>query len=199
MKKNILRAYLLAFCLLCGTELVAQITMPRLSPSGSITQQVGFNKITIDYSSPAVKGRKVFGELQKWGVSWRAGANEATKITFTTPVIINEKELNAGTYTLFLTPNQTQDWVFHLNAKKKSIFAYMKDNNIDEEALAKDDAVSIEVKAEKAPFAERLAYYISPNDNKKATITLHWADIKVSFDVDVRTESLAKRITEAVK
>mgnify|MGYP002072154597 CR=1 FL=1 len=82
---------------------------PRPSPDATVSQFVGVTKITIDYSSPAVKDRKIWGELVPFGQIWRAGANEATTITFTDAVSINGIELVAGTYAIHCIPN-TNEW-----------------------------------------------------------------------------------------
>jgi hypothetical protein len=62
-------------------------------------------KITVDYSSPRMRGRKIFGGLVPYGEVWRAGANEATTFVVNTNVTINRKQVPAGIYTLFTLPN----------------------------------------------------------------------------------------------
>jgi hypothetical protein len=62
-------------------------------------------KITVDYSSPRIRGRKIFGGLVPYGEVWRAGANEATTFVVNTNVTINGKPVPAGSYTLFTFPN----------------------------------------------------------------------------------------------
>jgi len=63
-------------------------------------------KITVDYSSPRMRGRKIFGGLVPDGEVWRAGANEATTFVVNTNVTINGKSVPAGSYTLFTLPNR---------------------------------------------------------------------------------------------
>ncbi|MGY6742942.1 MAG: DUF2911 domain-containing protein [Cecembia sp.] len=168
---------------------MAQLQAPAASPAASVSQNVGFTKISIDYSSPAVKGRKIFGEIEKYGVTWRAGANAATMIEFSTPVSIDGKNLRAGKYSIFMTPEANGDWTVRLNAKGNSVFNYMKDGKIDEEALAKDDVVAVKVKAEQLPAVqERLQYSISAENNKVAKITMSWENVSVSFMVDTQVD-----------
>jgi hypothetical protein len=62
--------------------------------------------ITVDYSSPRAKGRKIFGGLVPYGQVWRAGANEATTFVTNTAVTVGGKTVPAGAYTLFTIPNQ---------------------------------------------------------------------------------------------
>ncbi|MFC5624271.1 DUF2911 domain-containing protein [Algoriphagus winogradskyi] len=191
MKNN--KLFLSAFALILffsvSNTSFAQLQAPAPSPAAYVSQNVGFTKISIDYSSPAVKGRKVFGELEKYGVTWRAGANGPTIIEFSTGVNIAGKNLAAGKYSLFITPQASGDWTVHLNGKANAVFAYMKDGKIDEEAMAKDDAVAIKVTPITAPETfERLAYFISAEDNKVATVTFMWADVMLWFEVDTQVD-----------
>ncbi len=191
MKNN--KIFLAAFALILffsvSTLSFAQLQAPAPSPSAYVSQNVGFTKISIDYSSPAVKGRKVFGELEKYGVTWRAGANGPTIIEFSTGVSIAGKNIGAGKYSLFITPQASGDWTIHLNGKANAVFAYMKDGGIDEEAMAKDDAVAIKVTPMAAPETfERLAYFISAGNNKVATVSFMWADVMLLFEVDTQVD-----------
>lgn len=82
----------------------AQLIAPAPSPAAAVYQQVGFTKISIDYSSPAVKGRIVFGDLVPYAVPWRAGANAPTIIEFSTAVSVSGKNIAPGKYSVFITP-----------------------------------------------------------------------------------------------
>lgn len=166
----------------------AQLQTPSLSPASSVSQVVGFTKINITYSSPGVKGRKIFGEIEKYDVTWRAGANAQTIIEFSTPVSVGGQNLGAGKYSIFITPTESGDWTVHLNKKAESVFAYMVDGKIDEAAVAKDDAVSLKGKTERGGSTERLTYSISAGDNKTAMISMAWENIKVTFPVDTQAD-----------
>jgi hypothetical protein len=179
------KSFLLAFALLMVTSIAAfaQLQTPAASPAASVSQVVGFTKISIDYSSPAVKGRKIFGEIEKYGVTWRAGANAQTIIEFSTPVSVGGKNLRAGKYSIFMTPAESGEWTIHLNSKAASVFSYMKDGKIDEAAVAADDAVAFKV-APAAGNTERLQYHISAENNKVAKVTMAWEKVVISFMVD---------------
>ena len=189
-KQSILFTGIFFLCLfVINFDSFAQLQTPVPSPAASVSQNVGFTKISIDYSSPAVKGRKIFGEIEKYGVTWRAGANAATIIEFSTPVNVGGKNLRAGKYSLFMTPEASGEWTVRLNAKGNSVFSYWKDGKIDEEALAKDDAVAFKVKVNQLPnVQERLQYSISAEDNKVAKITMNWENVSVSFMVDTQVD-----------
>ena len=72
--------------------------------------------ITVDYSSPRMKGRKIFGGLVPYGEVWRTGANEATTFDTTANVTVGGKSIPAGNYTIFTVPNQDK-WVLIVNKK----------------------------------------------------------------------------------
>lgn len=72
--------------------------------------------ITTDYSSPRMKGRKIYGGLVPWGKVWRAGANEATTFVTDTDVTIDGKNVPAGSYTIFTVPN-AKEWQLIVNKK----------------------------------------------------------------------------------
>ncbi len=188
-KKSFLLALAFSLCLAFTSQSFAQLQAPAPSPAASVSSNVGFTKISINYSAPAVKGRKIFGDLEKYGVTWRAGANSPTIIEFSTPVSIGGKNLNAGKYSLFITPMESGDWTIHLNASGKAVFDFMADGKIDEAALAKDDAVAIKVTPIQAPETfERLAYFISAEDNKVASVSFMWADTMLTFYVDTQVD-----------
>ena len=89
----------------------------RPSPAAKATSDLGGGKtITVDYSSPRAKGRKIFGGLVPYGQVWRAGANEATTFVTTTDVMVGSAHLPAGKYTLFAIPNQDK-WTLIISKK----------------------------------------------------------------------------------
>jgi hypothetical protein len=190
MKNN--KSFFLALTLMlfiAGTsQSFAQLQVPAASPSAYVAQNVGFTKISIDYSSPAVKGRKIFGEIEKYGTTWRAGANAQTVIEFSTAVNIGGKNLRAGRYSIFITPQASGEWTVHLNGKAASVFEYMKDNKMDEEAIAKDDAVSFKVAPVMGENTERLTFTISAENNKVAKVTMAWEKVKIAFMVDTQVD-----------
>jgi len=176
--------------LLCATvQGQAQMVAPASSPAAHVSQVVGFTKISMDYSSPAVKGRKVFGELVKFGDTWRAGANEATTIEFSTPVRIGDKNIPAGKYTLFITPQASGEWTVHLNSKGNAVYAYTKDGKVDETALSNDDIVGVKATPVMGnDMHERLTFSLSAENNKVAKVTMAWDKMKLSFMVDTQVD-----------
>src|SRR5207245_211012 len=93
-----------------------QAAKPRPSPPASAQCKFSDGKsIKVDYSSPRVKGRKIFGELVPYGQVWRTGANEATTFVVDENFITAEGiSLPAGSYTIFTVPNPDR-WMLIIN------------------------------------------------------------------------------------
>src|SRR6478752_7734196 len=85
----------LAVLLAASTPARADLDLPRPSPFAKVWQVVGLTEITVDYSSPGVKGRKIWGGLVPYDQMWRAGANSATKVTFSKDVTVAGKPVPA--------------------------------------------------------------------------------------------------------
>jgi hypothetical protein len=150
----------------------------RISPKAEVKQVVGFTEVTIDYSRPGVKGRTIWGGLVPYNAVWRAGANEATKITFNTDVKINGKKLKAGSYSFFTIPtNDKWTIIFNKVADQWGAFEY---NDVE-------DALRVEVKPDKENncWQEWLAYTITKTSDNTAVVRLEWEKLKVPFTVEV--------------
>jgi hypothetical protein len=100
----------------------AQIT-PQPSTNQTITQGFGLGTITLTYSRPNTKGRKIFGYVEPYGNVWRTGANWATTINFSDDVTIEGNKVPVGEYALFSIPGESQ-WTIILSKKVKQWGAY---------------------------------------------------------------------------
>jgi len=148
----------------------------RISPKAMVQQTVGFTDVSIEYNRPGVKEREIWGGLVPYNVVWRAGANEATKITFSTDVEINGKKLNEGSYSFFAIPTK-DNWtlIFNKVAEQWGAFEYNE----------AEDALRIEVMPEEGYWQEWLAYTITKTSDATAIIKLEWKKLKVPFMVEV--------------
>lgn len=177
--------------LTAGAVFAQQIDLPRPSPKATITQTVGVTEISINYSRPGVKERKIWGDLVPYGEVWRTGANENTTITFNTPVKVGGKELPAGTYGLQTIPTEG-DWtvIFSKDAELWGAFNYKPEN----------DALRFQAKPETADFRERMTFDIEDVTDNSARIVLHWEKLRVPFTVEVDTPKLAmEKLRSAVR
>jgi hypothetical protein len=185
-------AVLIALRLAAGAALAQQLDLPRPSPNASVSQTVGVTEVAIRYSSPGVKGRKIWGELVPYGQVWRTGANENTTIKFSTPVKIAGHELPAGIYGLQTIPTQG-DWtvIFSKDADEWGAFNYKQEN----------DALRIQVKPETvADSLERMTFTFENTTDTTSEVVLRWEKLKVPFTVEVDTPKLAMaKINDAVR
>jgi hypothetical protein len=154
---------------------------PRPSPNATVTQTVGVTHISIDYSSPGVKNRTIWGELVPFGEVWRTGANEVTSITFDDAVKINEKELEAGTYGIHTIPGETE-W--------KIIFSGDTEVDAGSQFDEKKEVLRLNVTPEETPFLERMTFIFTNTTDDKTTVNLLWEKLRVSFDIQVNTGEL---------
>ena len=167
---------LLAAIFMVSATAFAQQASPRDSVSGTVAG----SQIKIWYGSPAVKGRTIGKEIAPYGKVWRLGANEATTFTTSKDIKVEGKELKAGTYTLYATPDE-HEWKFMFNSQtmdgKRHIWGIKMDGSTTDDA-SKDVAV-VTAKPMKAKMAhERMKFELNSNG-----FVLLWGDIAVPVKV----------------
>ncbi|MDB5129663.1 DUF2911 domain-containing protein [Mucilaginibacter sp.] len=124
MKKTFTYVFtVLLACVTLSTYAQEQPRIPEASSTQTIIQDFGLGKVTVTYSRPNVKGRKIFGGINPYGQVWRTGANAATTITFSENVLVEGNKVPAGTYSLFSIPEQNS-WTIILNKTAKQWGAY---------------------------------------------------------------------------
>lgn len=171
---------------LCIITVYGQLQTPAPSPFGKIEQMVGLTKVTVEYSRPSMKERKIFGGLVPWEQLWRTGANANTKITFSDDIIINGQTLAKGTYALFSKPDPAF-WEF--------IF-YTDTNNGGLPQKWDENKVALRFKADMEEFpipVETFTIDIGDLSNDSASLILIWEEFyaKMPFDVPTKTKAMA--------
>jgi len=188
--------------LVCAAQYTpAQVRTPRPSQKASVTQTIGVTDVTITYSRPGVKGRKIWGDplpsqeakgeatlddqnarpkdapIVAWGHAWRTGANEATQFVVTDDVLINGQKLPAGSYSLHTIPNKDEFTViFNSLANQWGSFSYDP---------AKD-TLRVKVKPEWVnDNQEWLAFGFDPVTDNSAQVNIRWEKLRVPFKVEV--------------
>ncbi|WP_207425202.1 DUF2911 domain-containing protein [Pedobacter sp. SYSU D00535] len=143
----------------------------RVSPPDSVSQKIKSGAtITINYSKPSVKGRKIGTEIAQYGKVWRTGANEATTFQVTKDVKVEGKALPAGKYSLYTIPGE-KEWVVIFNKNWKQWGTQYKEA---------DDQLRVTVAPEKAEsFNEQMQFKIA----KHGEVSLSWGDVEVEFEV----------------
>lgn len=173
MKKLIL---LLAMTAIFSIGAFAQLTLPRASQKQEITQTLGDTKISIAYSRPNIKGRKVWGGLVPYGEVWRTGADDATTIEFTNDVTIGGQKLPRGKYSLHTIPTES-DWTVIFNKTWNQWGSFTYD--------AKQDAIRVIAKPVPAEFRETMSIDVDGLTGTTAQISIRWDKIAVPFTVDI--------------
>lgn len=165
------------------------LELPSKSPRSSTTFSIGYTDITIDYSSPKVNGRDIFGALEKYDEIWRAGANGASTIEFSTEVALGREraKVPAGKYSIFVIPKEEGAWtvIFNKDTELRGTGDYTEEK----------DVARIEVEPRKTR-SERLKYGIEDQGIDRGYFTLAWADKRLI--VFVRNNSL-KEMQEKVE
>lgn len=180
---------ILTVCFIVSGTLFAQQNLPfiRVSPQAKVAQNISFATVEIEYSRPGVRDREIYGEVVPYGLAsnafgngkpmpWRAGANENTTISLSHDSKINGNPLPAGVYSIHMIV-QEDEWtiIFNKNSKAWGSFFY-------EESL---DALRIKVTPEKLSPNEWLVYGFENLTVNSAEVYMHWADLKVSFTIEV--------------
>ncbi|MBK6384391.1 MAG: DUF2911 domain-containing protein [Chitinophagaceae bacterium] len=160
---------------LFSQEKVSFLTPPP-SPEASFTQQLVKGEITITYSRPLARGRKVFGGLVPFDSLWRTGASGATTIHITEEIIIGDKTLNAGKYALFTIPGE-KEWTIIINADTTLHGAFGYDS--------KKDIHRFKVKSEKAhSFSEAFTIDLNEIINKGGGfLNLTWENTAIKIPI----------------
>ncbi len=99
--------------------MISSISCAQESPRKSAKGTIGSTSIEIDYGSPSVKGRKIWGGLEKYDAVWRAGANENTTVSFDKDVKVAGESLAAGKYGFFIIPKESGDWIVIFSKKNE--------------------------------------------------------------------------------
>ena len=129
----------------------------------------GGAQVVVEYGRPNAAGRKIFGSLVPWGEIWRAGADEATTISFDKNVTIEGQPLAAGRYALFLIPSEA-DWTVVFNKVADQWGAFKHD--------AASDALRVTVKPAAHDTVETLEYVIAGD-----RVEMRWEKTAVGFSV----------------
>jgi hypothetical protein len=182
MKKIILSLFVAAFAFSSN----AQIKTPAPSPFQKLEQKVGLTDVTLEYSRPGMRGRTIFGDLVPFDKVWRTGANQNTKITFSTDVTVSGKELKKGTYALYTIPNkETWDIIFYSDA-----------TNWGNPRKWDETKVAAQVKAAVQPIPVKIeTFTLSFDDltNSSAVLGIMWEKVYVGLKFETPTDALVTK------
>ena len=149
-----------------------------LSPHATAMAMVGDAHIHIDYSSPGVRNRIIFGGLLAYDMVWQAGAHNATWIETNKDLIIEGKTLVAGKYGFFTIPSK-DEWTL--------IFNTNWDQHGKDEYDAKEDVVRFKVKPIISEnITEHLVYKVKKANDGEGSISLAWEKVSLDFNFSIK-------------
>lgn len=181
---HIRRILLFAALAINASVLLAQplLRVPQASPRARVEETFGVTDVAVEYHRPAVNKRKVWGGLVPYDVIWRGGANENTRVSFSTPVTVEGQPLAAGEYSLFLIPGQ-QQWTVVFNRFTGGWGTYSYE--------PAEDVLRVKVTPQTTNDAqERLAYVFDDSKNNGVTLSLRWEKLRVPLKIEAETTKL---------
>jgi hypothetical protein len=154
---------------------VFAVCQGKPSPPASTTCDLGGGKsIKTDYSSPRMKGRKIYGELVPYGKVWRTGANEATTFVTSSDVVVGGKTVPAGSYTLFTIPNADK-WTLIINKKTGEWGIPYK--------YESDELARVDMKTSKLPSPMENFTISYEKSGNGCTLQMDWENTRASVDI----------------
>ena len=168
----VLAVAVLALCLMA---MLGSAQNAKPSPAAKASCMLADGKsITVDYSSPRAKGRKIFGGLVPYGDVWRAGANEATTFVTTSDVMVGGSHVPAGKYTMFAIPNKDK-WTLIIS-KKTGEWGIPYPG-------ADSDLVRVDMKASTLPAAVENFTIALDKAGSGCTLKMEWETTRASVDI----------------
>lgn len=171
----------LILSLLLPLPVLSAVVLPQASPRGSVSRTIGVTEVTVDYHSPGVKGRTIWGDLVPFGEVWRLGANNATTIELSSPVRMNGIEVPAGKYALFAIPGETE-WTVIVNSQAQQWGAFFYDQ--------KNDVARFEATPLAAPETEWMTFTIRPISHTEAELEMRWDRLRLPISIEVDTPAI---------
>lgn len=157
------------------------VDLPEKSPAASTALTIGYTHVSVNYSAPSVLGREIWGGLVPYDTLWRAGANAATTVGFSTDVKISGQPLKAGKYALMVLPRKDSTWtvIFNLNTSLRGTNGYEP----EQDALR----VDIRPKFARTRHQEILNYEIVRQNIENGYILLSWEKLRLYLPIKVET------------
>ena len=179
-----MRAIRITFVVLALSAMVfaQQDKSKRPSPPGTAQVTLNGKNISVDYSRPSMKGRKIFGSgdgfLVPYGQVWRAGANEATTLKTDADVDIGGTNVPAGTYTLFVLPDQDK-WTLIIS-KKTGEWGIPYPGQQDDFARVPMNVT------QSSQTVDQFTISLDKRGNNQADLSMAWANTKASVPIQVK-------------
>jgi hypothetical protein len=186
------------FFLCLSFGLTAQVSTPAPSPGATVTQVIGLATVSVEYSRPSLKGRKMMNStLVPFGQVWRTGANKVPNLKLTHDVIIEGNKVAAGTYGIITIPNE-KEWTIIITKNEKQWGVY--------EYKQSEDLLRFTVKSEKVKKSEEhFTMEFTDFAPNSAKIAIRWEKTQVKFNIthdpeatilaDIKAKTSAAEVT----
>ena len=154
------------------------LEVPDPSQAASVSQRIGLTDLTVSFHRPAVRGRQVWGGLVPFGDVWRAGANENTVLTLSTPATVGGVPVAAGRYGVHMIPGE-QEWTVILSHDADAWGSFFYDRS--------RDAARFAARPRAAAVQEHLSFAFEDPAEDSVTLTLRWERLALSIGIEVDT------------
>ncbi len=180
-KLNLFFLLISIFIVVIGTAYAqdhkSSFKIPATNPSSTIEQQVAATSIVVNYNRPSVKNRSIFGDLVPYDKVWRTGSDASTKITFSTPVIVNGNKIKSGTYEVYTIPGK-KEWELILQKNKSQWGSYRY--------KAENDVIRVSTPPIKLKEnVETFTISFEQVSSKSVKLSIAWEQTKVYADIEV--------------
>ena len=158
----------------------AQIQTPSASSHAMMEQVVGLTTVKVDYSRPNMRGREIFGNLVPYGKIWRTGANATTKFTVDKPVVIADKELAKGTYSIYTIPGEDMWEVIFYTDDANPLLTEFEDSKVALRTMVETVDMPMDM--------ETFTIVIDDVMTDSAVLSILWANTIVPIKFNVLTD-----------
>jgi hypothetical protein len=166
------------FAILFTAAASAQMGGGKPSPAASAACDLGGGKtVKTNYSSPRMKGRKIYGDLVPFGEVWRTGANEATTFVASADVTVGGKAIPAGSYTIFTVPTADK-WTLIINKKTGEWGIPYK--------YESDELARVDMKVSKLPSPVENFTIAYDKSAGGCTLRMDWETTRASVDISAK-------------
>jgi len=146
------------------------------SQRGAVWQMLGQTEITIRYSRPTARGRRLYGGIVRWGRPWNPGADSATTIAVSLPIRVQGQALPAGTYSVWAIPDSVAPWTIVFSRAHPVFHTPYPGEEHDQLRLS---AAPVD-----GAHMETLAWYFPAVSGLSATLHLHWGTTVIPLQIE---------------
>lgn len=139
-------------------------------------QMIGPTQVTVTYSRPVARGRTIFGDVVRWDRMWNPGADSATMIVTTGPLLVEGQRLEAGEYSVWAIPGE-REWTLVLSRA-----AHVWHTTYPGEA---QDALRLTLTPKRAEHMETMTFHFPLADGPRAVLAFHWERTMVELKLEL--------------